>query len=212
MTSNASRKTEGRGRLYDSVVDTIGNTPCIRLNRIAPKHVRLYVKAEFFNPAGVGQGSPGDQHHRGRRAPRRAEARADGGRGDQRQHRHRPGDGVRRQGLSAGGHDGRLVLDRAPTHDALPRRQGRPHAAHGQGHGHVQEGAGAGRSERLVLRAPVRDARQRGDPREHDGARAARRFQGRAPRLLGHRLRHRRHPHGRRSRAAQGAPGDARSS
>ena len=52
MTSHASRKTEGRGRLYDSVVDTIGNTPCIRLNRIAPKHVRMYVKAEFFNPAG----------------------------------------------------------------------------------------------------------------------------------------------------------------
>ncbi len=52
MTSQASRTTDGRGRLYDSVVDTIGNTPCIRLNRIAPKHVRMYVKAEFFNPAG----------------------------------------------------------------------------------------------------------------------------------------------------------------
>jgi hypothetical protein len=51
MTSNASRTTEGRGRLYDSIVDTIGNTPCIRVNRIAPKHVRMYVKAEFFNPA-----------------------------------------------------------------------------------------------------------------------------------------------------------------
>ena len=52
MTSQASRTTDGRGRLYDSVVDTIGNTPCIRVNRIAPKHVRMYVKAEFFNPAG----------------------------------------------------------------------------------------------------------------------------------------------------------------
>src|SRR6201991_3857845 len=52
MTSQASRTSDGRGRLYDSVVDTIGNTPCIRVNRIAPKHVRLYVKAEFFNPAG----------------------------------------------------------------------------------------------------------------------------------------------------------------
>jgi cysteine synthase A len=51
MNSPASRTTDGRGRLYDSVVDTIGNTPCIRLNRIAPKHVRVYVKAEFFNPA-----------------------------------------------------------------------------------------------------------------------------------------------------------------
>jgi len=51
MTSSSPRSTKGLGRLYDSVVDTIGNTPCIRLNRLAPKHVRLYVKAEFFNPA-----------------------------------------------------------------------------------------------------------------------------------------------------------------
>ena len=51
MTSNDSRMTEGRGRLYDSVVDTIGDTPCIRVNNLAPNHVRLYVKAEFFNPA-----------------------------------------------------------------------------------------------------------------------------------------------------------------
>src|SRR3954467_8321422 len=48
----ASRTTSGRGRLYESVVDTIGDTPCIRVNNLAPKHVRLYVKAEFFNPAG----------------------------------------------------------------------------------------------------------------------------------------------------------------
>src|SRR6187431_1274651 len=51
MTPQAPRTTEGRGRLYESIVDTIGNTPCIRVNRIAPKHVRMYVKAEFFNPA-----------------------------------------------------------------------------------------------------------------------------------------------------------------
>jgi cysteine synthase A len=51
MTSHNSRSTEGRGRLYDSVVDTIGDTPCIRINRLAPDHVRVYVKAEFFNPA-----------------------------------------------------------------------------------------------------------------------------------------------------------------
>lgn len=47
----SSRTTAGRGRLYESVVDTIGNTPCIRVNNLAPDHVRLYVKAEFFNPA-----------------------------------------------------------------------------------------------------------------------------------------------------------------
>jgi len=46
------RATEGRGRLYDSVLDTIGDTPCIRVNALAPAHVRLYVKAEAFNPGG----------------------------------------------------------------------------------------------------------------------------------------------------------------
>src|SRR5680860_1503152 len=45
------RTTSGHGRLYDSVVDTIGNTPVIRINNLAPDHVKMYVKAEFFNPA-----------------------------------------------------------------------------------------------------------------------------------------------------------------
>jgi cysteine synthase len=45
------RTTAGRGQLFDSIVDTIGNTPCIRVNNLAPKHATIYVKAEFFNPA-----------------------------------------------------------------------------------------------------------------------------------------------------------------
>jgi len=52
MTKSDSRTTSGRGRLYETIVDTIGDTPCIRVNHLAPDHVRLYVKAEFFNPAG----------------------------------------------------------------------------------------------------------------------------------------------------------------
>jgi cysteine synthase A len=51
MTAGEARTTAGRGRLYDSVMETIGDTPCIRINALAPNHVRLYVKAEFFNPA-----------------------------------------------------------------------------------------------------------------------------------------------------------------
>src|SRR3954463_744475 len=51
MSSTKSRTTEGRGRLYESVVDTIGDTPCIRVNHLAPANVKVYVKAEFFNPA-----------------------------------------------------------------------------------------------------------------------------------------------------------------
>jgi len=36
--------------IYDSILDTIGHTPIVRLHRVAPEHVRMYVKAEFFNP------------------------------------------------------------------------------------------------------------------------------------------------------------------
>ena len=44
------RTTAGRGRVYDSILDTVGNTPCVRVNTLAPAHVQIYVKAEFFNP------------------------------------------------------------------------------------------------------------------------------------------------------------------
>ena len=44
------RTTTGRGRLFDSILDTVGDTPVIRVNNIAPAGVRIYVKAEFFNP------------------------------------------------------------------------------------------------------------------------------------------------------------------
>lgn len=50
-TPAKTRQTSGRGQLYDSVIDTVGNTPCIRINRLAPEGVTIYVKAEFFNPA-----------------------------------------------------------------------------------------------------------------------------------------------------------------
>ncbi len=49
--ASATRSTSGQGRLYDSIVDTIGNTPCVRINTLAPEGVRVYVKTEFFNPA-----------------------------------------------------------------------------------------------------------------------------------------------------------------
>lgn len=51
MSQSGGRRTGGQGRLYESIVDTIGNTPAIRVNRLAPEGVRVYVKAEFFNPA-----------------------------------------------------------------------------------------------------------------------------------------------------------------
>ncbi|TCL01594.1 cysteine synthase A [Shimia isoporae] len=46
------RETKGRGQRYDSILETVGDTPVVRINRIAPEHVNVFVKFEAFNPAG----------------------------------------------------------------------------------------------------------------------------------------------------------------
>jgi cysteine synthase A/O-ureido-L-serine/cysteine synthase len=38
--------------LFESILDTIGRTPIVKLHRLPPKHVSLYVKVESFNPGG----------------------------------------------------------------------------------------------------------------------------------------------------------------
>src|SRR6201988_2667555 len=35
---------------YDNILGTVGRTPVVRINKLAPKHVELYVKVEAFNP------------------------------------------------------------------------------------------------------------------------------------------------------------------
>jgi len=37
---------------FDSILGTVGNTPAVRINRLAPPNVNLYVKIEAFNPLG----------------------------------------------------------------------------------------------------------------------------------------------------------------
>src|SRR6201982_2653853 len=36
--------------IYENILGTIGKTPVVRIQRLGPKHVTLYVKCEFFNP------------------------------------------------------------------------------------------------------------------------------------------------------------------
>lgn len=36
--------------IYDNILDTIGDTPIVRLHRTAPSHVEMYAKVESFNP------------------------------------------------------------------------------------------------------------------------------------------------------------------
>ena len=40
------------GRKFDNILETIGNTPIVRIHRLAPPGINLYVKIEAFNPLG----------------------------------------------------------------------------------------------------------------------------------------------------------------
>jgi cysteine synthase len=51
--AGAARRTPGRGRIYASITDTIGDTPLVSMNRIAKEKgvvAQLLAKLEFFNP------------------------------------------------------------------------------------------------------------------------------------------------------------------
>lgn len=51
--AGAARRTPGRGRIYASITDTIGDTPLVSMNRIATEKgvvAHLLAKLEFFNP------------------------------------------------------------------------------------------------------------------------------------------------------------------
>jgi cysteine synthase A len=38
--------------IYDNILETIGRTPIVRINHLAPAGVTMYVKCEYFNPGG----------------------------------------------------------------------------------------------------------------------------------------------------------------
>ena len=182
---------------YDSILETVGNTPVVRINKLAPEDVNLYVKIEAFNPLGSVKDRLALGVIEDAEKSRRAQAGPDGDRGDQRQHRHRACHGLRRQGLSAGGDDGRDLQRRAAQADALPRRQG---GADARGRARRRHGQQGGRTCRGAWLVPDPAVRERGQSRHafaHHGARDPRGLQGREARLLGHRLRHRRHAEGR---------------
>jgi len=40
------------GKRYANILETVGNTPVVRINKLAPPHVNLFVKVEAFNPLG----------------------------------------------------------------------------------------------------------------------------------------------------------------
>ena len=89
------RVPEFRGKIYDSILDTIGATPLVRVRRLAAEFgvkADIVGKLEFFNPlssvkdriglAMIEAAERGRQDRAGQDHP---------GRADLRQHRHRAG-------------------------------------------------------------------------------------------------------------------------
>ena len=114
--------------IYQSILETIGRTPIVRINQTRAEgrgHVR---QGRGVQSDVVGQGSPRHRHHSRRRSQGHAQARPDRGRGDVGQHRHRAGDGLRGEGLSVRCVHERFVLDRAAQADARTRRESDSHA------------------------------------------------------------------------------------
>src|SRR5690606_20197952 len=51
-TTHRNPPAEDSARIYNNIPETIGHTPVVRLNRLAPPHVEMFVKIESFNPGG----------------------------------------------------------------------------------------------------------------------------------------------------------------
>ena len=80
---------------YQNILETVGHTPVVRINRLAPPGVNLCVKIEAFNPLGsvkdrLALGVIEAAEASGELKPGQTVIEA-----HQRQHRHRPGHGLR---------------------------------------------------------------------------------------------------------------------
>ena len=40
------------GRIYENILETVGNTPVVKVGKLAPEGINLFVKIEAFNPLG----------------------------------------------------------------------------------------------------------------------------------------------------------------
>ena len=110
-----------------NILETIGNTPHIRINRLFGD-AEVWIKSERANPGGsikdrIALAMIEDAERSGKLQARRHDHRA-----DLRQHRHRPRDGRRGQGLQADPRHAREHEHRAPPADARLWRELRSHA------------------------------------------------------------------------------------
>ena len=188
---------------FDNILETIGRTPVVKINKLAPKGINLYVKIEAFNPLGsvkdrLALGIIEAAEKAGELKPGQTVIEATSG---------NTGIGLAMV-CAAKGYP--LVVTMAESFSVERRKLMRFLGAK------VVLTPGAERAFGMVNKAQelakthgwflTRQFENEANPDMHartTGARDRRRLQGRAARLLGHRLRHRRHAHRRLARARE---------
>ena len=192
------------GRKYKNILETVGNTPVVRINRLAPPGVNLYVKIEAFNPLGsvkdrLALGVIEAAEKSGELKPGQTVIEATSG---------NTGIGLAMVCAQKGYP---LVVTMAEQFSVERRRLMRflgakvvltPQAQRGMGM--VTKAVELANTHGWFLTRQFENEANPGLSLAHDGARDRRGLQGRAARLLGDGIRHRRHAQGRRPRAGQG--------
>ena len=117
----------GRGRIYNSIIETVGDTPLVRLDKLAKEKgvkANLLAKLEFFNPISsvkdrIGVAMIEAAEAAGKISP--GSHRAD--RADIRQHRHRARLCRRGERLSTDSRDAGIDVDRTAQNARAARRR-----------------------------------------------------------------------------------------
>ena len=128
------------GKRYNNILETVGHTPAVKINKLAPEGVNLYVKVEAFNPLGsvkdrLALGIIEDAERTGKLKPGQTVIEATSG---------NTGIGLAMV-CAQKGYPLVLIMaetfsHRTPQADALPRRQGRPHPCRQPRHRHGCKG------------------------------------------------------------------------
>ena len=193
---------------YDSILGAVGRTPVVRINKLGPEGVNIFVKVESFNPDGVGQGPAGARHHRGRGTsgalkPGQTVIEATSG---------NTGIGLAMVCAQKGYP---LVVTMAENFSVERRKMMRflgakvvLTPASEKGTGMLRKAEELAEAHGWFLCRQFENEANADIHSRDDGAGDPRRLQGRAARLLGHGFRHRRDPQGRLARAQEGATGD----
>ena len=193
--------------LYDNILGTIGRTPIVRINRLAPAGTTMYVKCEFFNPLSSVKDRLAiaiieDAERTGALKPGQTVVEATSG-----------NTGIALAMVCAAkGYP--FVAVMVETFSIERRKIMRMLGAKviltpaaGRGQGMVAQGRRARAETRLVPGASVRKSRQPRLPPQHHGSGNHPGLRRQASRSLRHRLGHGRHAHRRRRSAQARAPG-----